>query len=90
MESTTISPEQSASASAGIVCATTAMAAAGCALGAATLVAMTFWHHPIGQQLTGLQTLSFLILPLFASFIPVVVMFFASLSQSPSSGHHSH
>jgi hypothetical protein len=66
------------------------MASAGCALGAATLVAMTFWHHPIGQQFTGIQTLSFLILPLFASFIPVVVMFFASLSQRPSSGHRSH
>lgn len=66
------------------------MAAAGCALGAATLVAMTFWHHPLGQQLTGIQTLSFLILPLFASFIPVVLMFFVSLKNSASSGHGSH
>jgi hypothetical protein len=90
MESTTISPEQSASASAGIVCATTTMASAGCALGAATIIAACHWHHPFGQQLTGLQTLSFLVIPLFAAFIPVVAMFFISLNQSPSSGHHSH
>jgi hypothetical protein len=87
MESSTISPEQSASASSGIVCATTAMAAAGSALGAATLVAVKFWHHPLGQELTGLQTLSFIVLPLFASFIPVVVMFFVG-GKSEEHGSH--
>ena len=90
MESSLISPAQSASASAGIVCATTTMAAAGCALGAATILAAFHWNHPIGQQLSGLQTLSFLVIPLFASFIPVVLMFFVSLNQIPSSGHRSH
>jgi hypothetical protein len=87
MESSSISPEQSASASSGIVCATTAMAAAGSALGAATLVAMKFWHHPIGQELTGIQTLSFLILPLLASFIPVLVMFFFGGKSQDHSSH---
>jgi len=49
---------------------------------------MKFWHHPIGQQLSGLQTLSFLVIPLFASFIPVVVMFFVGgKSEDHSSGH---
>lgn len=90
METSSISPAQSASASAGIVCATTTMAAAGCALGSATILAAFHWNHPIGQQLSGLQTLSFLVIPLFASFIPVVLMFFVSLNQIPSSGHSSH
>jgi hypothetical protein len=57
------------------------------ALGAATLVAVKFWHHPLGQELTGLQTLSFIVLPLFASFIPVVVMFFVG---GKSEDHGSH
>jgi len=63
------------------------MAAAGSALGAATLVAVKFWNHPLGQELTGLQTLSFIVLPLFASFIPVVVMFFVG---GKSEDHGSH
>lgn len=63
------------------------MAAAGSALGAATLVAMKFWHHPIGQELTGIQTLSFLVIPLIASFIPVVVMFFVG-GKSEEHGSH--
>jgi hypothetical protein len=63
------------------------MAAAGSALGAATIIAAFLWHHPIGQQLTGLQTLSFLVIPLFASFIPVVVMFFVG---GKSEDHGSH
>jgi hypothetical protein len=91
MDNQSSSPEQIAAAYSGITCATTAIAAAGCALGAATLVAVKFWHHPLGQELTGLQTLSFIVLPLFASFIPVVVMFFfGGKSQDHSSGHGSH
>ena len=87
MQTSTISSEQSASADSGIVCATAAMAAAGCALGTATIMAMKFGTHPFGQQLTGFQVLSSLILPLFASFIPVVVMFFVG---GKSEDHGSH
>lgn len=76
MDNHSSSPEQIASAHAGILCATTAMAAAGSALGAATIIASLFWHHPHGQQLTGPQALFFLIGPLFASFIPVILMLF--------------
>jgi len=74
MDNSSISPEQAASASSGILCATTAMAAAGSALVTATLIAACLWHHPLGQQLTGPQSVAFLIIPLIASFIPVVLM----------------
>lgn len=88
MDNSSISPEQAASASSGILCATTAMAAAGSALGAATIVASCLWNHPLGQQLTGFQAVAFLIIPLFASFIPVVLLLlFGGKSKTPSSGH---
>jgi len=69
------------------------MAAAGCALGAATLVAMKLWHHPLGQQPTGFQAAAFLIIPLLAAFIPVILMFFfggKSKRHDHSCGHCSH
>lgn len=87
MENSLISPEQSASASSGIVGATTAMAAAGCALGAATIIAACFWHHPPEQQLTGFQAATFLIIPLIASFIPVVLMLFFGGKSKDHSSH---
>lgn len=91
MDNQSTSPEQMAAASSGITCATTAMAAAGCALGAATLIAASLWHHPLGQQLTGFQAASFLIIPLIAAFIPVILMFFfGGKSQDHSSGYGSH
>jgi hypothetical protein len=91
MDNQSASPEQMAAASSGITCATTAMAAAGCALGAATLIAASLWHHPIGQQLTGFQAAAFLIIPLIAAFIPVVLMLlFGGKSKDHSSGHGSH
>ena len=77
MENSSSTPEQMASASSGIVFATTAMAAAGCALGAATIIAACLWHHPLGQQLTGFQTLISLIIPLLAAFIPITLTLFA-------------
>lgn len=76
MDHSSISPEQMAAASSGIVFATTAMAAAGCALGAATILAACLWHHPAGQQLTGFQSVTFLIIPLIAAFIPVTLILF--------------
>jgi hypothetical protein len=89
MDNHSASPEQMASASSGIVCATTAMAAAGCALGTATLIAAFLWHHPLGQQLTGFQAAAFLIIPLFAFFIPVVFMLLFG-GKSKGSDHSSH
>jgi hypothetical protein len=93
MDNQSASPEQMASASSGITCATTAMAAAGCALGAATIIAACLWHHPLGQQLTGFQAAAFLILPLIAAFIPVVLMLLIGGKSKPhdhSCGHCSH
>jgi hypothetical protein len=91
MESSSISPEQAASTSSGIVFATTAMAAAGCALGAATIIAACLWHHPLEQQLSGFQAAAFLIIPLIAAFIPVTLMLLiGGKSKDHSSGHGSH
>lgn len=93
MDNQSASPEQMAAASSGITFATTAMAAAGCALGAATIIAACLWHHPLGQQLTGFQAVAFLIIPLIAAFIPVVVILLFGGKSKPrdhSSGHSSH
>ena len=93
MDNQSANPEQMAAASSGITFATTAMAAAGCALGAATLVAMKLWHHPLGQQPTGFQAAAFLIIPLLAAFIPVILMFLfggKSKRHDHSCGHCSH
>ena len=93
MDNSSISPEQAASASSGILCATTAMAAAGSALVTATLIAACLWHHPLGQQLTGPQSVAFLIIPLIASFIPVALMLLLggkSKGHDHSSGHGSY
>lgn len=91
MENSSVSPEQAASTSSGVVFATTAMAAAGCALGAATIIAAFLWNHPLEQQLTGFQAGAFLIIPLIAAFIPVALMLLSRRkSQDHSCDHNSH
>jgi len=91
MDNSSVSPEQAASASSGIVFATTAMAAAGSALGAATIIAAFLWHHPIGQQLSGFQAGAFLIIPLIAALVPIALMLLGRrTSQDNSSAHDSH
>lgn len=67
------------------------MAAAGCALGSATIIAACLWHHPLEQQLSGFQASAFLIIPLIAAFIPVTLMLLVGRkSQDHGSGHGSH
>jgi len=93
MDNHSATPEQMASASSGITFATTAMAAAGCALGTATIIAACLWHHPLGQQLTGLQAAAFLLIPLIAFFIPFTLMLLLggkSKGHDHSCGHCSH
>ncbi len=93
MDNLSVSPEHAASAYSGIVFATTAMAAAGCALGAATIIAAFLWHHPIGQQLTGFKAGAFLIIPLITSLVPIALMLLGRRKSKPhdhSYGHCSH
>lgn len=91
MENSSATPEQMTSASAGIVFATTAMAAAGCAIVAGSIMAMWLGTHPIGEQLTGFQTLISLIIPLLAGFIPVTLMLLSRRkAKEHSCGHSSH
>ena len=91
MDNSSTTPEQAASTSSGIVFATTAMAAAGCALGSATIIAALLWNHPIGQQLTGFQAVAFLIIPLIAALIPIALMLLGRRkSQDHTSGQGSH
>ena len=91
MENSSISPEQAASASSGIVFATTAMAAAGCALGTGTIMAIWLGKHPAGEQLTGFQVGLSVILPLIAFFIPITLMLLGRRkTQDHSCGHSSH
>jgi hypothetical protein len=91
MDNSSASPEQMESASSGILFATTAMAAAGSALGTATIIAAFLWRHPLGQQLTGFQAAAFLIIPLIASLIPVTILLLSRRkSQGECCGHCSH
>lgn len=91
MENSSASPEQMASASSGITFAITAIAAAGCALGTGTIMAMKFGTHPPGEQLTGFQVGASLIIPLIAAFIPIaLVLLGRRKTQDHSCGHCSH
>lgn len=91
MENSSANPEQMTSASSGIVFATTAMAAVGCSIVTGSIMAMWLGTHPIGEQLTGFQTLISLMIPLLAGFIPVVLILLGRRKKHDHSrGHFSH
>lgn len=88
MENSSATTEQMASASSGIKYATTAMAAAGCAIVTGSIMAMWLGTHPIGEQLTGFQTLISLMIPLLAGFIPVALMLLGRRKKQDHSCEH--